>query len=120
MVIFVSSIGGAQAASAGGSADDVLWFLGLIFYSAVVALVGWVLAVATTTPTSTASGPRPLDDSTMTGRIEMKAYWEVDLAHLKPEAERLGMRATRTTSVRWFPENELPWLSVRDSHLNVA
>ncbi len=53
-----------------------------------------------------------MDDSTLTGRMELKAYWELDLAQLKSEAERLGMRTNRATTkkeiVRWLLENEFP------------
>ena len=97
------------------------WFLALIFYSSVVAVVGWLLAVASRTPTSPTRGPRLLDESTVTGRVPMKAYWELDLVHLKPEADRLGMRMNRATTkkeiVRWLLENEFPWLCVRDAEV---
>ena len=51
----------------------------------------------------------------------MRAYWELDHAHLKPEADRLGMRTNRATTkkeiVRWLLENEFPWLCVRDAEV---
>ena len=62
-----------------------------------------------------------MDESTATRRVPMRAYWELDVAHLKPEADRLGMRANRATTkkeiVRWLMENEFSWLCVRDAEV---
>ena len=128
--ILVSSIGGAQAAGAvamlgadarDSSLDGLWWFVAWILYSLVVAVVVWLVAVASRIPTSPTCGPRLLDESTATRRVPMRAYWELDVAHLKPEADRLGMRTNRATTkkeiVRWLMENEFPWLCVGDAEV---
>ena len=120
--ILVSSIGGAQAAgtdTGGSSTDGLWWFFASIFYSSVVAFVGWWLATSARTPAPATLCPRPLDEVTETRRVQMRAYWELDLVQLRAVAGGLGMPTNRATKkndiARWLLEKEFPWLSLGDA-----
>ena len=117
--IIVSSIGGAQAAgpdTLSSTTDGLWWFLASILYSSVVAYIGWWLATPTRTPATATRGPRPLDEVTETRRVQMRAYWELDLARLRTRAGGFGMPTSRATRkndiVRWLLEREYPWLDL--------
>ena len=105
------------SADPGAQTSGFWWFLAFVFYSVILAVVGWLVAGRSQTTAMQIRVPRLiglLDDGTSTGRVQMRAYWELELAHLKPEAERLGMRTNRATTkkevVRWLIEKEFPWL----------
>lgn len=120
--VFMSTILGSKAqgevsfgssfASPAQQMGGLWWFLALVFYSTVVGSAGWLFAIAFF------QHPRRFEQCASTGRVHVQAFWEQDLAVLKPMAERLGMLVNRTTTkkeiVRWLIEREYPWIIVCD------